>query len=987
MTRSLCSFLSLLTLAICLSPHSASAQLVGTGNISASNAFTNPTWNAGAMLIVQDGTLAINSGGSVYATLTFLGSGSGDGVIDVNGGTFTGWQIHMGDSNSSKLIIRNGGSLIFEPGSVAEPTGLSLVDVGGAPNIVEVSTGGSLDTGFLFFIGAFNIAGRDKVTISGGSVTSHKVGFVSGLVDISGGTWNISDELTLAAAAKPSRLLVRGTATVSARTLLNDGLVEVEGGTLTIANSLVIGAERIGAYPFPSERTLTISGGSVSANAVYVGHGNDSTGILNLNGGELTASTVFMSFGTNTPSELNLNGGTLTTGALWGRNVFSPAPENSVVRLSGGTLRLTGNGEIFNRFEPGNVTLEEGTSYIDTQEYTRSTSYALSGAGRLYKRGSGTLTLSGANTYTGGTTVAAGTLSVTGSIHHPDASLQVAGSGILRISGTGAVTNSNALIGPGEVQVSGGRWTNTGSISVGVFGPGKLTISGGEVTATEVSTGYGIFDTEDPSTITLTGGILTTGQVVKAATRPATMSFGGGTLRLSGHQSALFSGFAPGSVTLDAGGGTIDTQEFNVTSAQGLSGAGGLVKKGDGTLTLTGENTYTGGTTILNGTLMIGHGTTGSIAGNIVNHGAVEFGRTNSHTYAGVISGTGSVTQAGTGTLTLTGENTYTGGTTILNGMLMIGEGTTGSITGDVVNHSGLWFGRTDTHTFEGVISGTGSVISTQGTAILTGDHHYTGGTLAGGNGTLQLGNGGTTGSVVGDISLGGGIFGTAHLIVNRSDALTLSGIISGPGTVTQAGTGTLLLDGENTYTGATYVNAGTLVVNGSLADSSVEVQSGAALGGIGTFGGLVTIGSGATLAPGNSPGTITFTEGLTLAGGATFDFELGSLSDLIWITGGTLTGPSDGVVTLNISDSGDFAAGTYLLLNFEPGVILNSFDLTDFDFGDTTAGYDYSLDFSGNALRLTALAPIPEPSTYAALAGLAALGLVIHRRRRHRTA
>jgi PEP-CTERM putative exosortase interaction domain/autotransporter-associated beta strand repeat len=920
MIRSLCSFLSLLTLAICLSPHSASAQLVGTGNVSASNAFTNPTWNAGAMLIVQDGTLAINSGGSVHATITFLGYNSGDGVIDVNGGSFTGSQIHMGDSNSSKLIIRNGGSLILAPGSVAQPTGLSLVDVGGAPNIIEVSTGGSLGTGFFFSIGAYNIAGGDKVTISGGSVTSHKVELVSGLVDISGGTWNISDELTLAAAAKPSRLLVRGTAMVSAPTLRSEGLVEVEGGTLTIANSLVIGAESTGAYPLPSERTLTISGGSVSADTVYVGHGNDSNGILNLNGGELTASTVYMSRGTNTSSELNLNGGTLTTGSLWGRNIFSSTPENSVVRLSGGTLRLTGNGEIFNRFEPGNVTLEEGTSYIDTQEYTRSTSYALSGAGRLYKRGSGTLTLTGANTYTGGTTVAAGTLSVTGSIHHPDASLQVAGSGILRISGTGAVTNSNALIGPGEVQVSGGRWTNTGPISLGAFGPGKLTISGGEVTATEVATGYGISDTEVPSTITLTGGILTTGQVVKAATRPATMSFGGGTLRLSGHQSALFSGFAPGSVTLDAGGGTIDTQKFNVTSAQGLSGAGGLVKKGDGTLTLTGENTYTGGTTILNGTLMIG-------------------------------------------------------------------EGTTGSITGDVVNHGGLWFGRTDTHTFEGVVSGTGSVILTQGTAILTGDHHYTGGTHAWGSGTLQLGNGGTTGSVVGDIFLGGGIFGTGHLMVNRSDALTLSGIISGPGTVTQAGTGTLLLDGENTHTGATYVNAGTLVVNGSLADSSVEVRSGAALGGTGTFGGLVTIGSGATLAPGNSPGTITFTEGLTLAGGATLDFELGSLSDLIWITGGTLTGPSDGVVTLNIFDSGDFAAGTYLLFNFEPGVILNSFDLTDFDFGDTIAGYDYTLDFFGSALRLTALAPIPEPSAYAALAGLAALGLVIHRRRRQRTA
>ena len=92
-------------------------------------------------------------------------------------------------------------------------------------------------------------------------------------------------------------------------------------------------------------------------------------------------------------------------------------------------------------------------------------------------------------------------------------------------------------------------------------------------------------------------------------------------------------------------------------------------RRGLGTLIFTGTNTYTGGTTISTGTLQIGNGgTTGSVAGNIVDNSALVFNRSNALTYAGVISGTGSLTQVGAGTTTLTGANTYTGGTTISAG-------------------------------------------------------------------------------------------------------------------------------------------------------------------------------------------------------------------------------------------------------------------------------------------------------------------------------
>ena len=164
-----------------------------------------------------------------------------------------------------------------------------------------------------------------------------------------------------------------------------------------------------------------------------------------------------------------------------------------------------------------------------------------------------------------------------------------------------------------------------------------------------------------------------------------------------------------------------------------------------------------------------------------------SFNRSDALTYAGVISGTGSLTKSGAGTLTLTGDNTYTGGTTISAGTLQIGNGgTTGSVAGNIVDNAALvvqpqrcadLWRRDQRHR-----------LAHQGRAparsILTGANTYTGSTTISA-GTLQLGNGGTTGSVAGNI------VDNAALVFNRSDALTYGGVISGTGSLTQAGTGT----------------------------------------------------------------------------------------------------------------------------------------------------------------------------------------------------
>jgi autotransporter-associated beta strand protein len=146
---------------------------------------------------------------------------------------------------------------------------------------------------------------------------------------------------------------------------------------------------------------------------------------------------------------------------------------------------------------------------------------------------------------------------------------------------------------------------------------------------------------------------------------------------------------------------------------------------------------------------------------------------------------------------------------------------------------------------------------------VLTAANTYSGPTTISA-GTLQLGNGGTSGSILGNV------VNNATFAVNRSDLFTFGGVISGTGGFQQNGTGATVLTAANTYSGPTSVNAGTLVVNGSIANSAVTVANGATLAGIGTVG-ATTIASGGTFAPGNSPGTMTVQGNLAFQSGAIY--------------------------------------------------------------------------------------------------------------------
>jgi outer membrane autotransporter protein len=357
-----------------------------------------------------------------------------------------------------------------------------------------------------------------------------------------------------------------------------------------------------------------------------------------------------------------------------------------------------------------------------------------------------------------------------------------------------------------------------------------------------------------------------------------------------------------GSKALTVGGNNLSTTVSGVIQDGGESGGtgGSLTKVGTGTLILTGANTYSGGTTISDGTLQLGNGgTTGSIAGNVTNNGILAFDRSNVLTFGGMISGTGNVQQNGTGTTVLVGDNTYTGGTTISAGTLQLGNGgTAGSIAGNVTDNGILAFDRSDVLAFGGVISGMGSVQQIGiGTTVLTGNNTYTGGTTIN-TGTLQLGNGGTTGSITGNV-LDNGI-----LAFDRSNVLTFGGVISGTGSLQQNGTGTTVLIRDNTYTGATTVNAGNLIVDGSIASAQTLVNAGGLLGGRGSLGGSL-VNSG-IVGPGDSPGTLTVNRNYTQNASGTLRIEVAGLGatqhDLLAVGGhASLAG------TLQLIRLGDF--------------------------------------------------------------------------------
>ncbi|MCL2761142.1 MAG: autotransporter outer membrane beta-barrel domain-containing protein, partial [Desulfuromonadales bacterium] len=176
------------------------------------------------------------------------------------------------------------------------------------------------------------------------------------------------------------------------------------------------------------------------------------------------------------------------------------------------------------------------------------------------------------------------------------------------------------------------------------------------------------------------------------------MSFGTSGYIINGDQIEL----APGSDTIQVGDGTTAGGGYTATISSELTGTGGINKTDAGTLVLSGNNSYAGGTTISGGTLQLGNGgTSGSIVGDVTDNGTLAFNRSDTATFTGNITGTGTVNQNGVGTTVLTGQTLWTGGTTINAGTLTLdgsngGAQLTGTITGQTgttlnINNGATW--------------------------------------------------------------------------------------------------------------------------------------------------------------------------------------------------------------------------------------------------------------------------------------------------------
>jgi fibronectin-binding autotransporter adhesin len=402
----------------------------------------------------------------------------------------------------------------------------------------------------------------------------------------------------------------------------------------------------------------------------------------------------------------------------------------------------------------------------------------------------------------------------------------------------------------------------------------------------------GFFDNSSAGTGTIlnNGGAIVSFQSSSDAVAGSIVN-AGGTVDVSVNAFRLGSLTGTGTVNILSTSLQVGYLDRNETFAGVIAGAGDLLKRGTGTWTLTGANTYTGTTFVTAGVLQIGNGgTTGSVAGNIdvAAAAAVTFNRSDNVSFGNIVSGAGSLTKAGTGVLVLTNTNTYTGGTLVSAGTLQIGNaGTTGSIVGNVSVAAGaaLVFNRTDAISFAGGIAGTGQLTKlAAGTLTLTGNVTLTGNTIVS-QGVLQIGNGGTAGSITGNI------INNANVTFNRSDTITYGGVMSGAGgSLTKIGAGTLILTAANTYTGATLVNAGTLQLMGSIT-SPTTVGAAGTLRGTGTING--GLGVNGILNPGTAAtplGTLTVTGNATFGAGSFLTPTINSVGGSSLLQAGTLT-------------------------------------------------------------------------------------------------
>ncbi|ECD7482801.1 autotransporter outer membrane beta-barrel domain-containing protein [Salmonella enterica subsp. enterica] len=545
--------------------------------------------------------------------------------------------------------------------------------------------------------------------------------------------------------------------------------------------------------------------------------------------------------------------------------------------ISGGTLVATnvdalGSGDVT---DDATLELNTGGTFDNV----------ISGSGQVVKSGDDVLTLSGANSYSGGTLISDGTLVAS--------NVEALGSGDVTDNATLELntggTFDNAISGSGKVEKSG---DDALTLSGANTYTGGTLISDGTLVASNVEA-LGTGDVTNNATLELnTGGtfdnaISGSGQVVKSGDDVLTLSgansYSGGTLISDGTLVASnVEALGTGDVTDDA------TLELNTggTFDNAIGGSGNVVKSGADTLTLSGSNSYTGGT-LINGGTLVASNVEALGTGDVTNNATLELNTGGD--FINNIGGTGRVEKSGDDTLTLSGSNTYTGGT-LINGGTLVASNVEALGTGDVTDNATLALNTGGT--FDNAISGSGQVVkSGDETLTLSGTNSYTGGTTISGGSLVAtnveaLGTGDVTDNAVLELNTGG----------------DFANNIGGTGSVVKSGDKTLTLSGTNSYTGGTTINDGTLVATSVDALGSGDVTDNATLelNTSGTFDNVIS-GSGQVVKSGDDALTLSgansYTGGTTISGGTLVASNVEALG----------SGDIDNYASLQLNASGQF--------------------------------------------------------------------------------
>jgi len=572
-------------------------------------------------------------------------------------------------------------------------------------------------------------------------------------------------------------LELRGNNSYAGGTTIKNGTVNViadnnlghsTGGVIFDGGTLQFGTA------FNIARAMTVGSGNGTIDTM--GNANTLSGTISGAGG-LTkiGSGVLTLTGTNSyKGGTTVKAGTLDVSA--DANLGDAA---GPLTLDGGTLQLTASFD-----NSRAVTLGAANGIIDTMGNNNAFNGIIGGAGGLTKTGSGALTLTGKNSYKGDTKVSAGSLIIDGN--------QLAATGRVSVD-SGATLSGKGAVG-GDVAIGNGGILQ---VSSDASGARALTIRG-DLSLQQTSTinySYGQTAGGAPANVLAVnvGGDLTLDGTININNSSGANFPVPGIYRLINYAGTL----TDNGVTL----GTHPTGDYfvqtsvdhqvNLVSYVGVDanfwdGAGGArnngrIEGGDGVWQANGGNdNWTDA------------------------HGTVNVPYTDNN-FAIFTGKAGTVTVDNSkGNVRVEGMQFAVDGYVVKGGDIALGSDPATIRVGD-----GTKAGANYDATIASRLTGTAKLVKADlGTLVLTGNNSYSGGTSVEG-GALQLGDGGTSGSITGPVALAGG----TSLVANRSDSLTLGGPISGDGKVVQAGTGTTMLRGANSYKGGTEINAGILNV------------------------------------------------------------------------------------------------------------------------------------------------------------------------------